>query len=305
MSTKDPIEDLFRDNQHGLDEKPRDLIWDRIEERLEEKPVVKKKSNGWKYAVAASVFAGISLAGLYFLNPNENPSKMESIVLMEHIEMTEEKASEILDQLEEESTAIATRKSHAPAPEIMEEEQKKPILSEAKSRMQSMEEIPSYDASEMAAPAPVAQMEMEGEKVKMKDKQEEVLVFRGESPTKKEGNHILRNADMDDRRLGNMTQKSVSYDTIYFERTVQQLPIKLKSETVYFDLEKSTKDSMVFINPKIKHPNKFILIQDKNQIITVRFYGDRKNENSIESKEIQKFVLENKNQIFDLGVQID
>ena len=42
MSEKDPIEELFRENQHGLDEKPRDLIWDRIEERLDEKSVVKK-----------------------------------------------------------------------------------------------------------------------------------------------------------------------------------------------------------------------------------------------------------------------
>lgn len=298
MSPRDPIEDMFRDNQHGLDEKPRDLIWDRIEERLEEKPVVRKKSNGWKYAVAASVFAGISLAVLYFMNPIEDPTKVESVVLMESTEMNEEKATEILDQLEAESTAIVTTKSHAPAPEIMEEEMKKPVLSQPKYKMEPLEEISSYDAPILSAPA-AAQMEMESVKPMAKEKQDEVLVFRGESPSNKEGNYILRNSDMDDRRLGNMAEKSVLYDQILTDSiVVSQFYVTTSNINLEYKLISQTKDSLIFENDTVEYPSQLIFIQ-KNTNTKVVFKGNENHKNSQESKEIQKYVNENKDWLYN------
>src|SRR5690606_23370659 len=109
MSAKDPIEELFRDNQHGLDEQPRSLVWDKIEERLDEKTVQKKKLNVWKYAVAASVVFAVGI-GLFALLNNQNqatkiPSQQE-ISYEKPVEINSENASEILDKIEEKNQSV-------------------------------------------------------------------------------------------------------------------------------------------------------------------------------------------------------
>jgi hypothetical protein len=306
MSTRDPIEDLFRDNQHELDEKPRDLIWDRIEERLDEKPVLKKKkkSNVWKYAVAACAIVGISLAGFIVINQNfaaDYPENSTSVVL-ESVELNEEKASEILDQLEAESTAIVTTKSNAPTPEIMEEELKKPGLVSPKTPMEPAAEISVYDAPVMAAPA-AAQMEMES--VKPMTKQEDIQIYSTGNYAKKEQNKEIGNLDFESRRLGNRVEKSVSYDTIYVETIVKQLPVKISSKTIKYDLIYTSNDTMVYENKKIAYPTKVTLFKTQNNKIEVQFQGNKKKENASENLEIQSFFKKNKIEIFGLGIQID
>lgn len=304
MSTKDPLEDLFRDNQHGLDEKPRDLIWDRIEERLDEKPVLKKKTKVWKYAVAACAVVGISLAGFIIINLNfshEYPESTSSIVL--ETEMNEEKATEILDQLEEEKTSIATTQSHSSAPEIMEEKIEKPLLSKAKTRNPPIEEIAPYDAPVMSAPA-AAQMEMEMEKKLNKENQEEVLVFRSENPSKKEGNYILRNTDMENRRLGNSMEKSVLNEMVVSDSIIaNQINVITSNAHLKYKLISENKDILIYENSTIEFP-KQIVFNLKNGDTKVEFKGNENHKNSIESKEIQKFVNENKNWLYNT-IEID
>lgn len=312
MSTNDPIEDLFRENQHGLDEKPRDLIWDRIEERLDERPnISKKKSNGWKYAVAACAVVGISLAGFILINQNYSPDQTvnSTSIALEEVEMTPEAATEILDQLEEKKDQIATTKTHSTAPDIIENE---PLEIKSKKMDTPLQELkavsepepsPIYEeAMEISAPAPAMAKES---KVQMQDSQQEIIAFRGETPAKKEGNYILRNKEMDARRLGNMAEKSVSYDTIYIETIVKQLTVKISSRTIKYDLVVSTNDSMVYENKKIAYPSKVSLFKTQNNKIEVQFKGNKKKENTTESREIQSFFEKNKIEIFGLGIQID
>lgn len=302
MSTRDPIEDLFRDNQHGLDEKPRDLIWDRIEERLDEKPVLKNKTKVWKYAVAASVFAGISLAGLYFLNPNENPSKMESIVLMEPVEMNKEKATEILDQIEAESTAIVTTKSQAPAPEIMEEELKKTVIVSTQNSTEPATEISAYDAPVMAAPAP--QMEIESVKSMAKEKQDEVSSFASKGYLKKEQNKEVGQLDLEGRRLGNSMEKTVLNEFMIADSTiVSQFYVFTSYSELKYQLISKNKDFLIYENSTIEFP-KQIVFNLKNNETKVEFKGNENEKNSAQSKEIQQYVNENKSWLFNT-IQID
>jgi hypothetical protein len=307
MSTKDPLEDLFRDNQHGLDEKPRDLIWDRIEERLDEKPVLKKKTKVWKYAVAACAVVGISLAGFIIINLNyspEYPESTSSIVL--ETEMNEEKATEILDQLEEEKTSIATTQSHSSAPEIIESIPPEPTAKKAIESQNPVAEVYAYDAPVMAAPAPVPSAKNE-EFTKDKEiyqaEKEEILVYRGTTPAKKEGNYILSNKDSD-RRLGNMAEKSASYD-IFVSDTLKtsRFLVRTNKSDVFYDKISNSRDSVVYINSGIAFPSKIILIQEKNDSKII-FEGDPKFKNSTQSLEIQKYVNENKSWIFSV-IEID
>lgn len=299
MSTNDPIEDLFRENQHGLDEKPRDLIWDRIEERLDERPSIsKKKSNGWKYAVAACVVVGISLAGFILINQNfaaEYPENSTTVVL-ESVELNEEKATEILDQLEVESTAIVTTKSNAPAPEIMEEELKKTVLVSPKTPMEPAAEISVYDAPVMAAPT-APQMEMES--VKPMAKQEKVPSYSTGNYTKKEQNKEIGNLDFEGRRLGNMAEKSVLYDE---KLAPEALEIKIKKGLILYKIFARSENSITFINPTILYPSQ-IIFQKENDSIQVKYTGNEAKKETSESKEIHEFIQANKEQIiknFDL-----
>lgn len=304
MSTNDPIEDLFRENQHGLDEKPRDLIWDRIEERLDERPSIsKKKSNGWKYAVAACVVVGISLAGFILINQNfaaEYPENSTTVVL-ESVELNEEKATEILDQLEVESTAIVTTKTSTPAPEIMEEELKKPVLVSPKTPMEPAAEISVYDAPVMAAPT-APQMEMES--VKPMAKQEKVPSYSTGNYTKKEQNKEIGNLDFEGRRLGNSVEKSVSYEIMITDSTiVSQFYVVTSNSELKYKLISENKDFLIYENSTIEFP-KQIVFNLKNNETKVEFKGNENEKNSAQSKEIQQYVIENKSWIFNT-IQIE
>jgi hypothetical protein len=293
MSTRDPIEDLFRDNQHGLNERPRDLIWDRIEERLDEKPVLKKKTKVWKYVVAASVFAGISLAGLYFLNPNENPSKMESIVLMEPVDMNEEKATEILDQIEAESTAIVTTKSQAPAPEIMEEELKNPISIKQKINTAPQKEFSYQDEVIMAAPAAEIQTETKLNIPLAKQKQEEISAYGTGQFTQKEQTKEIGNLDFDGRRMGNMAE---DIQMKYIKNTHSFIDVSTSNQTIRYDLISTTDSIHVFENETIKYP-KQIIFRKYNDTFTIIYSGKDSKRKSKESLEIQEFIEAHKEQI--------
>lgn len=306
MSTNDPIEDLFRENQHGLDEKPRDLIWDRIEERLDERPSIsKKKSNGWKYAVAACAVVGISLAGFILINQNYAPDQTvnSTSIALEEVEMTPEAATEILDQLEEKKDQIATTKTHSTAPDIIENE---PLEIKSKKMDTPLQELkavsepefsPIYEeAMEISAPAPAMAKES---KVQMQDSQQEIIAFRGATPKEKEGNYILRNKEMDSRRLGNMAEKSVSYEV---GSPLKYLEVQTKKELIPYQIKELTDSKIIFENSEIAYPNQ-IIFEKENDSIVVNFSGNESKKDSRESKQIQEYILSKKDQIaLDFGL---
>lgn len=307
MSAKDPIEELFRENQHGLDEKPRDLIWGRIEERLDEKQLAKKKNNWWKYGAVASILVGLTISIWAILNnPNDFNSEISApqIVLEEPIEVNEENASEILDKLEENKQSVVVREKKESAPDVIENEMEnipKPIsLKVPESKMKSE---PVYDIAPMEEISAVPAMESS-----KKLEEGEVVVFRGENPEKKEGNYVLQSKSKsqkyekeDTRRLGNMADSSGTYG--YEKSTldsiiVNQFYVKTSISDIQYKLKSTKNDSLIYSNSTINYPSEIIFMQI-NKDIKVEFKGDKSYKNSQESKEIQKYVNENKDWIFN------
>ncbi len=307
MSTNDPIEELFRDNQHGLDEKPRDLLWDRIEERLEEKSVQKKKTEWWKYATAASVVIGMVI-GVWALLHDQDSLQKEStapqIVYEKTMEVNEKNASEILDKLEENKQSVAIREEKKSVPEILESEMvQEPTTSSLKIPEPMMKPEPVYDIAPMAetsaAPALAKEKQVAAE--------EEIIVFRGTTPEKKEGNYVSQSKskvdkyEMEDaRRLGNIADTS----EVFYENTtsdsilVNQFYVKTSTSDLKYKLISTKNDSLIYSNSTIKYPSEIIFIQNERSI-KVKYKGDENYKNSQESKEIQKYVNENKESIFN------
>ncbi len=301
MSAKDPIEELFRDNQHGLDEQPRGLLWDKIEESLDEKQVVSRKLNWWKYAAAASVVAGMTI-GVWALLNNENTINSEmtnpQIVLEDTSEINEENASQILDKLEENKQSVVVREEKKSAPEIMENEMEhasEPMALKIPEPMMKPE--PVYDvapAAEMSAAPALAE--------------EKSVISSETTAAKTEAGYALKskskvdNYELEDaRRMGNMETK-ISYDTIYYKKTVKQLPVRLSNKTIHYDLIENTSDSVVFFNSGIPFPQR-IIFNNKGGILNVEYKGDPNKKNSKESTQIQHYINNNKNAIYKAGIE--
>lgn len=304
MSVKDPIEDLFRDNQHGLNEQPRASLWDKIDEKLEEKTIVSKKNNWVKYAAAACLVVGLSFASYLFLYDSNPPAQQnqEAEIVQQPMEINEENASEILDKIEEEKQSIVTTEKPLDAPEIYKVKELKPEAIPAPKAEIYYDMAPAaaqvYEAQEMKE----AEAEMySADQAKIAD---ESIVFRGESPQKKEKN-VITSKGVDTRRMGNMAEQTITYDTIYHQYTVKQLPIKLSKETVLYDLIKNTTDSVVFSNSSISFPKQIILIKDKKNNVKAIYEGNKNTRNSDRSKEIQSYINKNKNQVFSSGIEIE
>ena len=313
MSEKDPIEELFRENQHGLDEKPRDLIWDRIEERLDEKSVVKKKSNFWKYGAAATIAVGLTL-GVWAILNNQNYPKSEmttpQMVLEEPAEINEENASEILDKLEENQDAIVLHESKEALPEA---EMEVPKVRQTLPEPPTVEESALEDKLETYTekPAPVSISSAPAMESPKKAKETEVIVFRGETPEKKEGNYVVRNKSettdyelYEGRRLGNVADSKISYDQIESDTLkVVAFWVNISNAGIQYTISSNKKGSAIFTNPNVGFPKKIIVNHNKDNL-TIFYEGDEKQKNSKESKEIQKYVNENKNSIF-YPIEID
>lgn len=300
MSEKDPIEELFRENQQGLNEKPRDLIWDRIEERLDEKSVVKEKPNFWKYGAAASVIIGLTIGIWAILNNNQNPINTEmaapQMVLEESVEINEENASEILDKLEENQDAIVLHETKEALPEAeMEMPKVRQTLPEPPVEEESVLEDQLETYTEKPAPAIVsAAPAMESPK---KAKESEAIVFRGETPEQKEGNYVLRNKsevvdyELDEgRRLGNSAFGDTSAPPQMF---TQQISIPVKNVWIQYDVISLNDSLIVFENQNVAYPTQ-IKFQSKKDSVQVIYSGKNSKKNSAESKIIQKFVNQNK-----------
>ncbi|MBA5628795.1 hypothetical protein [Moheibacter lacus] len=299
MSEKDPIEELFRENQHGLDEKPRDLIWDRIEERLDEKSVVKKKPNFWKYGAAASVVVGLTI-GIWAILNNQNQVKSEmavpQMVLEESVEINEENASEILDRLEENQDAIVLHETKEALPEA---EMEAPKIRQTKPEPTVEKESNLEDRletyAEKTAPAIVsAAPAMESPK---KAKESEAIVFRGETPEQKEGNYVLRNKseisdyELDEsRRLGNSAFGTTDSP---HQMLTHQISIPVKNVWIKYDVISLNDSLIVFENQNVAYPTQ-IKFQSKKDSVQVIYSGKNSKKNSTESKIIQKFVNQNK-----------
>lgn len=290
MSTNDPIEDMFRDNQHGLDEEPRDLIWDRIEERLDEKSVQKKKVQWWKYATAASLIMGTMIGIWALLNNPEPVSQMESapIVYETPEEINEENASEILNKLEENNPSVVIRDERKSAPEIIESElENKPQQIELK-LPEPMKSEAVYDIAPMegVSAAPVMA------RAKISEESEEIAIS-----AKKESKAILQNPSQtelsereDKRRLGNSyfvpEKDSLSSKFNFFD-------VLLKNKTIRYDLVSKSDSIYIFENAEIAYP-KQIIFQKMKDSISIIYTGKNSKRNSKESKEIREFIEENK-----------
>lgn len=299
MSTNDPIEDMFRDNQHGLDEKPRDLIWDRIEERLDEKSVQKKKIQWWKYATAASVVVGMMIGIWALLNNPEPVSQMESAPMVYETpeEINKENASEILDKLEENNQSVVIRDEKKSAPKIIESElENKPQQIELK-LPEPMKSEAVYDIAPMEeiSAAPViarAKISEEGEKIGVQSKKESKAISQNPSQTE-------LSVREDTRRLGNMDKSEVFYEKTPSDSTiVNQFYVKTSTSDLKYKQISKKNDSLIYSNSTIKYPSEIIFIQTI-KAIKVEFKGDKNYKNSQESKEIQKYVNENKEWIFN------
>jgi len=290
MSTNDPIEDMFRDNRHGLDEEPRDLIWDRIEERLDEKSVQKKKVQWWKYATAASLIMGTMIGIWALLNNPEPVSQMESIPMVYETpeEINEENASEILNKLEENNPSVVIREEKKSAPEIIESElENKPQQIELK-LPEPMKSEAVYDIAPMegVSAAPVMA------RAKISEESEEIAIS-----AKKESKAILQNPSQtelsereDKRRLGNSyfvpEKDSLSSKFNFFE-------VLLKNKTIRYDLVSKSDSIYIFENAEIAYP-KQIIFQKMKDSISIIYTGKNSKRNSKESKEIREFIEENK-----------
>lgn len=307
MSAKDPIEELFRDNQHGLDEQPRGLIWDRIEEKLEENPQVSQKNTWWKYAAAACLVAGLSFASYIFLYDSNPPAQQnnEAEIVHQPMEINEENASEILDKIEEEKQSIVTTQKIKAVPEIY-----MPMETKSDMKIEALPEI--YDYAPVAAPIyePIPQMtdakEMEAqESEKMEDMS---IVFRGETPEKKGKNVITQKSastttirDEDIRRMGNSAESSIMYESA--DVSMNQISVPVKNSLIQYNLVSQTDSSVTFRNENVNYPNQ-IIITNANDSVRVIYSGKENKKNSKESKEIQNFLKENKSQIAsDFGLK--
>lgn len=290
MNTNDPIEEMFRDNQHGFDEKPRDLIWDRIEDRLDEKAVQKKKIQWWKYATAACVVLGMAI-GVWSLLNNPNPvSKLENstqIVYEVPVEINDENASEILDKLEENQQSIVIRDEKKLAPEIFESEfENEPQRLELK-LPEALEPEPVYDVGFIeeisAAPAMAKEkVSEEGERVANLSKKERSTALRTES-------RIDSFKQEDTRRLGNsyFVPERDSLKTNFYS-----IDISLKEKMIRYNLVSRSDSIYVFENAEIVYPKQIIFRKMKDSI-SIIYSGKNSKRNSKESKEIQEFIEEN------------
>ncbi len=300
MSSNDPIEELFRDNQHGLDEKPRDLLWDRIEERLDEKSVQKKKTEWWKYATAASVVIGMVI-GVWALLNNQDSLQKEStapqIVYEKTMKVNEENASEILDKLEESKQSVVTRDEKKTTPEIVESEmEQEPTTLSLKIPEPMMKPEPVYDIAPMAETSAAPALAKE----KPVSVEEEIIVFRGTAPEKKEGNYVSQSKSKvdkyeleDSRRLGNSYFKPNSDSLRSYPH---QISIPIKDRYVQYNLVSQSDSIFIFENEGISYP-KHIIFRKMNDSINIIYTGKKAKRNSKESKEVQKFIEENKSSL--------
>src|SRR5690606_1242200 len=283
MNTNDPIEEMFRENRQGLDEKPRDLIWDRIEDRLDEKAVQKKKIQWWKYATAACVVLGMAI-GVWSLLNNPNPgSKLENstqIVYEVPVEINEENASEILDKLEENQQSIVIRDEKKSAPEIIENEfENEPQRLELK-LPEALEPEPVYDVGSIeeisAAPAMAkVKVSEEGEIVANLSRKERSIALRTES-------QIDAFKQDDTRRLGNsyFVPESDSLDT-----DLDSIDILLKDKTIHYNLVSQSDSIYIFENHKIAFPNQ-IIFRKTNDSVQIIYTGKGNKRKSKESEKI-------------------
>lgn len=293
MSTNNPIEELFRENQHGLDEKPRDLIWDRIEERLDEKSDQKKKIQWWKYATAASLILGMMI-GIWALLNNPKPVyQIESAPMVYEApkEINEENASEILDKLEENNPSVVIRDEKKSPPEIIESElENKP--QEIELRLpEPMKSETVYDIAPIeeisAAPAMArAKISEESEEIAISAKKESKAISQNPSQTE-----LSVREDM--RRLGNSyfvpEKDSLSSKLNFFE-------VLLKNKTIRYDLVSNSDSIYIFENAEIVYPKQIIFRKMKDSI-SIIYSGKNSKRNSKESKEILEFIEENKQEI--------
>lgn len=303
MSAKDPIEELFRDNQHGLDEQPRASIWDRIDENLEEKSKVSQKNTWWKYAAAACLVVGLSFASYLFLYDANPPAQQnqEAEIVQQPTEINEENASEILDKLEEQKQSIVTTEKPIQAPEIYKVKELKPeaipapkaeiYYDMAPAAAQVYEPVPSMKEYEVSADENIAY-----ENEKMEDAS---IVFRGETPEKK-GKNVITSKDVDKRRMGNMAESSVMYESAVIQN---QISVPVKNSLIQYDLVSLTESSVTFKNENVNYPNQIILTNE-NDSVRVIYSGKENKKDSKESINIQKYIKENKSQIAsDFGLK--
>ncbi len=96
MKNKKDIFDLFRDNEHKLDERPDGKLWDRLEGRLDQslEPHRAPSRNGWRQwmsmaGVMLALIVVISLINIMFRGENGSKQSAENVGVMQSLEMEE------------------------------------------------------------------------------------------------------------------------------------------------------------------------------------------------------------------------
>jgi len=96
MKNKKDIFDLFRDNEHKLDERPDDKLWDRLEGRLDQssEPHIAPSRNGWRQwmsmaGVMLALIVAISVANMMLRGGNADRQSAENAARFTSLEMEE------------------------------------------------------------------------------------------------------------------------------------------------------------------------------------------------------------------------
>lgn len=74
MEEQDNLYDLFKHNEHKLDERPTPMAWDRLEQRLDNRTSVHKRLLLRNYAAAASLLLLVSVAVFFAISDSSSPN---------------------------------------------------------------------------------------------------------------------------------------------------------------------------------------------------------------------------------------
>lgn len=284
MNSKDPIEKLFKENQHGFDEAPRPALWERIESKLEER---EERACGiilwWKYVAAAVVVFLLSWSLYFITNSSEKQTPQSINVVLQPIEKSKdsyeinaENKSKILDQIELEQPAVAFENNQSKNKEITPSQEtefqapkafyEKEVFSEEEASHKEIEIPQEIDAK---INPPIAQK-------------------LSSSST------VIDVEVLETRRMGNSNFNAPTDYSVLIEPKVIVL---IEDETYVYELISKEKDSFILKNTEVKFPQEVKLIQ-KNDTISLDFSGKKSKKNSKKSKKIQQYFEQKKSEIY-------
>ncbi len=286
MNTNDPIEDLFRSrSSETVGEKPRDLVWKRIESGLKDKEKKQKPMREFVSSVwfSAAVFALIAIP--YFVLFIENLTSFPVIENESSDQVEQIKNIEIQDKSIEEPIEVAkhTVVKEKPVYRIVEEKAASGSVIEA-------EPVPSYsvasaDAARVLAAPPAMEarskvldsIEKEGQFAKannqnlgiLKDsaisdklaKKASGIVIRGASKIKEDTSDVMKmkvvaeenssNALLEAASVAEVSSKKVNVRKAEIDYKHAKFSVKSDILRTNFTLQNKSKSKVTFFNKEI------------------------------------------------------